>query len=669
MANKYNWVDDPCISGKSPCDTDILNENLMHIKYDVTDEIQKKADDAINEVANAVAVQRIYDCGISTDTKGFEIINKLAHSTFDKSKFEVVGNPTITDDGIASGFSSSNYIYIDLKSKLNGDFCINFPKFNLKSFTSSDSACGIIGYKQNQKAISSTVSSTGILSFTVSSDGVSNDILNFRSNANLISLNQNYYLRLFRISNTYKLEISKNGINYETLKTSISELAPYNGILGIGFNAWSDKPYDITQNGEFGLKSVTVWSGGVPVFNGNKTGLYVAKPDNYIVEGSPTITDDGVASGFSTSNYIKINHTNFVDKDFELSIKFTLNSIDNQGILQSKIGSHDVGFRIWVEANYIYTSLYGGGQNAWYASIAVPLVDTKYIYTLKKVGETYTEELIYNYKNITKLHTSNIIMDIDPEGIYLGRDFQRFLNGSIDLNAFKNYIYGNLVYQPCLKIPYIRANEHSRVVDVAYRDRVQDLYEQTGEALFYTIDEQNQNFTLPAGDIYGMITKNREILDIVYPIGRPMPEENNVLLDNEVWLEGATVNPIDYPKLFKVYGTKYGGDGITTFVLPDLRNRVLWGSPDGSNGYIEAQLPNIKGGSVLYSQNADGQLSGCFYSTRSSSNNTTRFPSNGRVYDALAAGINASLYNEIYSDDATTVQPPAFKVRWKTRFE
>ena len=29
---------------------------------------------------------------------------------FDKSKFTVVGNPTITDDGIASGFSNSNYI-------------------------------------------------------------------------------------------------------------------------------------------------------------------------------------------------------------------------------------------------------------------------------------------------------------------------------------------------------------------------------------------------------------------------------------------------------------------------------------------------------------------------------------------------------------------------------
>ena len=238
-----------------------------------------------------------------------------------------------------------------------------------------------------------------------------------------------------------------------------------------------------------------------------------------------------------------------------------------------------------------------------------------------------------------------------------------------DINSFKIYGDDNLIYQPCLKIPYTEADSTSRIVDVAYRGRVKDLYEQTGEALFYTLDEQNQDFTLPSGDIYGMITKNREILDIVYPIGRPMPEENNVLLDNEVWLEGATVNIVDYPKLFKIYGTKYGGDGTTTFKLPDMRGRALWGSSDGSNGYIEAKLPNIKGGSVLHSQDADGALNGCFYTTRSSISGNAQFPSNGRSYATFGAGINANLSNEIYSDDATTVQPPAFKVRWKTRFE
>ena len=40
-------------------------------------------------------------------------IIKEAHTVYDPSKFTVVGNPTITSDGIASGFSASNYISLD----------------------------------------------------------------------------------------------------------------------------------------------------------------------------------------------------------------------------------------------------------------------------------------------------------------------------------------------------------------------------------------------------------------------------------------------------------------------------------------------------------------------------------------------------------------------------
>ena len=42
------------------------------------------------------------------------------------------------------------------------------------------------------------------------------------------------------------------------------------------------------------------------------------------------------------------------------------------------------------------------------------------------------------------------------------------------------------------------------------------------------------------------------------------------------WLpcEGQMLNPANYSALFAVIGTQYGGDGLTTFALPDLRNAV-----------------------------------------------------------------------------------------------
>jgi hypothetical protein len=47
-----------------------------------------------------------------TDAEGLADVITYAHSTFDLSKFTVVGSPNITDDGIASGFSGTNYLQI-----------------------------------------------------------------------------------------------------------------------------------------------------------------------------------------------------------------------------------------------------------------------------------------------------------------------------------------------------------------------------------------------------------------------------------------------------------------------------------------------------------------------------------------------------------------------------
>ena len=39
--------------------------------------------------------------------------------------------------------------------------------------------------------------------------------------------------------------------------------------------------------------------------------------------------------------------------------------------------------------------------------------------------------------------------------------------------------------------------------------------------------------------------------------------------------DGSTLNKADYPELFDVIGTVYGGDGVTTFNLPDLKGKVV----------------------------------------------------------------------------------------------
>ena len=59
--------------------------------------------------------------GVSTDTDVYSDIVNYAHSTFDRSKFEVVGSPTISDNGILSNCSNGNAINANISlSDLKG---------------------------------------------------------------------------------------------------------------------------------------------------------------------------------------------------------------------------------------------------------------------------------------------------------------------------------------------------------------------------------------------------------------------------------------------------------------------------------------------------------------------------------------------------------------------
>lgn len=151
-----------------------------------------------------------------------------------------------------------------------------------------------------------------------------------------------------------------------------------------------------------------------------------------------------------------------------------------------------------------------------------------------------------------------------------------------------------------------------------------------------------------------------------YEIGLPQPTLSNTLLANEIWLEGQSVSRNTYAKLFEIYGTTYGaGDGKTTFKLPDFRNRTIWGA--SSFGYLDAGLPEILGGKVLSSPSADGSLTGAFYAARTANSGYAQFPGNGRSYSTQGAAFKASNSNPIYGK-SNTVQPPAIKVRVKTRY-
>ena len=147
---------------------------------------------------------------------------------------------------------------------------------------------------------------------------------------------------------------------------------------------------------------------------------------------------------------------------------------------------------------------------------------------------------------------------------------------------------------------------------------------------------------------------------VIHTIGDPIITLNPVLEDNEIWLEGAEVSRTTYAALYQIYGTTYGvGDGSTTFNLPDCRNRVFWGAEEF--GYIAAGLPNIIGsfGGVI----TGGSFSGAF--TRGAYLHSWSYNNGNAFYNA---NFDASRSSSIYGN-SSTVQPPAIKVRIKTRYQ
>lgn len=175
--------------------------------------------------------------------------------------------------------------------------------------------------------------------------------------------------------------------------------------------------------------------------------------------------------------------------------------------------------------------------------------------------------------------------------------------------------------------------------------------------LYFYVGETVQNANLiDAGRLLEILPAKLDKLQI--PIGQPQITLSNTLEDNEIWLEGATVSRTTYAELFKIYGTTYGtGDGSTTFVLPNFKNRAIWGSNEF--GYIEAGLPNITGS--FTSDDTGGNPAGAFY--------VSGYPTgDGGNGGGWRINLDASRSSSIYGK-SSTVQPPAIKVRVKTRYK
>lgn len=170
-----------------------------------------------------------------------------------------------------------------------------------------------------------------------------------------------------------------------------------------------------------------------------------------------------------------------------------------------------------------------------------------------------------------------------------------------------------------------------------------------------SIDARIQNVKQALQNSVAAIQAKVQQIEIVPPgaimyFSNTTPPNGNWLVCN-----GQAVSRQGYVNLFNAIGTRFGiGNGSTTFNLPYLLDRTIWGGTSNVGAYLQPGLPNITGSFGCDDrQTWDGTVSGAFWADPNRHETGSKYSDYGQ-----AIFFDASRSNPIYGRSGT-VQPPA----------
>lgn len=235
----------------------------------------------------------------------------LLGEKFDKSKITVVGSPTITSDGVASGFSSSNYVQIP-SINLSNNFKISIK--NLRSVSSEKNTTLMV-----------LRGTSGYINLFKNTTGMAYQFYD--------GSHYSDYLRLNDTSKPFDLEFISDGANFtanliieDTVISTVSKeisffsnyVASSNATINLGYGSGLGYAFLSSIN----LTAFKIYVDGQLVFQPVKPTYLLErrKPKvwnkgQFTIVGSPGISESGIASGFSTTSYIEIPNTNLQNAD------------------------------------------------------------------------------------------------------------------------------------------------------------------------------------------------------------------------------------------------------------------------------------------------------------------------------------------------------------------
>jgi hypothetical protein len=470
------------------------------------------------------AMKGYLDAGeLLTDAKGLEEVTNYAHSTFDISKFTLEGTPSITNDGIASGFGSSNYPYVSM-SNINLNAAHTW-EIDCRIKTSNvDTGQQFISINPRTSAvnfINIAITTDGKIRVTLSTQASSSSTGRFvdMTTTDTLSANTEYNIKVRYTGSAYLVLVNDAVWAQYNTETKVGNTTSMYLNIGTRTDA-------VHFNGTVDLKYLSVKVDGQTVFNGNKTGIDTIKPNDYTAytDGTytSTITTDGRLIYNSNLNPGRISAVlpsvtatdNWKLETFiHIGNKIgTVTSQDSYFIFQP-VTATSFSARLKINTNNKLQLDMGSSNSSWWLNSSYGTGNTNitlsqnsnYLISVEKVGRNVTVSV---YKDgVTLIGTKTFTATSDFAGIYVTDYAFRipYSDGWADINGMKFYKNGDLVWQGCLKIPYTQSKTGSKITDSYYRFRINDMYNQFGYAPYYTLS--NTDYTLPYGELYGLYNR------------------------------------------------------------------------------------------------------------------------------------------------------------------
>ena len=247
--------------------------------------------------------------------------------------------------------------------------------------------------------------------------------------------------------------------------------------------------------------------------------------------GSPTVTTDGIVSNFSIygSSYLTFPTIQLADYDSwevitpTFRIDDTLSSGSNYLFLLN-YNLYFGGIQMFTKNDNKLRVLLGSSSstdsdilllNTLVLSedidytVKIQFTGTRYIVSYKAGNGNWTE--YGSVDSTTKFYSSLNTFRIGYACGNITMDLKQFSIKGDGVPVFSSNQTGTDTYtinSSTVSIPYTLSKTGSKIVDSAYRTQVSAVYNEFGYAPYYTLSDTD--FTLPQGEIYGMIAKASE---------------------------------------------------------------------------------------------------------------------------------------------------------------